>query len=147
MSPHFGLTKADREIDNTGYLLERAQLHFRTGKFLLTKGNIIHGYVTLFDSLISGFEYYISKNKGTLLNTSGFDLTNYPGMYSFLNSENILDFDFSFFDKLLSDALDFNLKSIDVSNTISEIERILVSLKICPFDETLLPPIQEEFLK
>ena len=146
MTPHFNLTKANPETDKVEYLLERSRIHFRTGKYLLKTGRIIHGYATLFDSLISGFEYYIIKNKDSLDNTEGFDINDYTGMFLLLNKHNILDFNFLYFDKLLSFALESNLNSLDSFTIIQEFKDLLSALSICPFDESLLPPIQKELM-
>ena len=146
MSPHFNLTTHDQETERAEFLLERSRLHFRTGKYLLRTNRIIHGYATLYDALISAFEYFILTNKKTLPNIENFDINDFTGMYQLLNTSNILKFDFLYFDKLLDYALSYNLGSIDSEYVIKEIDQILHILKVYPFDESLLPPIQLELL-
>jgi hypothetical protein len=131
--------------DRIGYLVERSQIHFRTAKFLIKRGKLDHGYSTLFDSLISGFEFYILKYKENFVNFEKFDITDYIGMYKLINQSNILDFNFSYFDRLLDGALEFNLHHSDPKLLIDEVESILTTLQVFPFDEELLPPIQKEF--
>jgi hypothetical protein len=140
--PHFGLIDEKALGPVIGPLM-RARLHIRGAKRRLVKGKISIGLITLYDALISAMQSYFASDLGSKLKTKeGDDLRDDKTLYRILTDSKVLDgkFDYSAFDELVGRALEEELSSYDYQPLLSEIETVMTSLGVMPFDESKLPP-------
>jgi len=147
MMPHF------RQIDYNSIspdeaLLMRAKLHIRGGKRRLREGKISLGIVTLYDALNSAIQWYVASSEHKrLLRIKDSDNVNDDHTVSdLLVRAGIIDprFNYNTFDELVDMALKKDMSSYDYSNVLKEIETVMTSLGVMPFDENELPPDRGE---
>lgn len=147
MMPHF------RQIDYNSIspdeaLLMRAKLHIRGGKRRLREGKISLGIVTLYDALNSAMQWYVasSEHKRLLRISDSDNVNDDRTVFDTLIREGIIDprFNYNTFDELVDMALKKDMSSYDYSNVLKEIETVMTSLGVMPFDEKSLPPDRGE---
>lgn len=140
--PHFGLIDEDR-LGPVQSLLMRARLHIRGGKIRLQRRQISLGIVTLYDALCIALQWYISvpENVKRLGIDSDDLIRDENKIILLLESAGVLDGAFAFdeFNILVERALNEEITEFSTENLMADIEKIMTSLGVMPFDENQLP--------
>jgi hypothetical protein len=121
----------------------RARLHIRGGKRRLREGKVSIGLITLYDALNCAMQYYFASDKGKALAIKeGDDLRDDKTLYRILMDSGVLGgkLDYGAFDELVGRALEEELSSYDYHPIVSEIDAVMATLGVMPFDESKLPP-------
>ncbi len=145
--PHFGLVD-ENKLGPIQSLLMRARLHIRGGKIRLQEKDISLGIITLYDALCTALNWYIlvPDNVERLGIDSAVLIRDEKSILSFLEKVGVLDGSFAFdeFDKLVERAILEEIEELDDRSFISDIEKVMTSLDVMPFDESLLPDIESD---
>ncbi len=140
--PHFGLID-EKALGPVQGPLMRARLHIRGAKRRLAQGKISIGLITLYDALISAMQSYLASEQGRKLKIKkGDDVRDDKTLYRILTDAGVLDgrLDYKAFDELVERALEEELSSYDYHPLLGDIEAVMTSLGVMPFDESTLPP-------
>ncbi len=142
--PHFGLVD-ENKLGPVQSLLMRARLHIRGGRLRLQKGKISMGIITLYDALCSALQWYVAVPEN--IKRLGVDTNNIikdeAQIILLLEKAGVLDgtFPFNEFNALVERALHEEIQEYDSKSIMNDIEKIMTSLGVMPFDESLLPPV------
>lgn len=141
--PHFGLIDEAALGPVKGPLM-RAKLHIRGGKRRLRQGKISMGIITLYDALVSAFEWYIASpdHRSRLQINDNDDLNDDKTAYEILLRSGVLDgsFDYKTWDNLVNKSLTHDMSDLDYHAILENIESVMTQLGVMPFDENELPP-------
>ncbi|WP_455463941.1 hypothetical protein [Candidatus Hodarchaeum mangrovi] len=144
--PHFGLMKPE-DMKEDEAVFFRARLHVRGAKRRLREGKVSLGFVTLYDALISGMQYWVlSPDLKNYVKLKEFDdITDDVNLFQILKRSKVICDTFSLCDfqllqKLMEEALMKELKLSQIETHLEKFEVLLEYLKILPFNELDLPP-------
>lgn len=140
--PHFGLMD-EKKLGPTSAALERARLHIRAGKRRLRQGKVSAGIATLYDALSHAMYWYLLTHPEIaktefLIRAESDDRENFARLVAagILESERPFDK----LSHLLQEALQRKLPAGNYHGVIQEVETLMTSLGVMPFDEDQLPP-------
>ena len=121
--------------------LQCARRYLRRGKRHLQAGRNSAGLVALYDSLLFGMRYYVTKHKQCGRIMENIDLWDATHLFHALTQAGLFEDPLFFhrFSLLVERALWQPSISFDAKATLAETERMLTKLGILPFYESALP--------
>ena len=128
-------------IAEEGAALSCARLYLRRGKRYLQASRNSAGIAALYDSILFGMRYYITKHKSCKSIIENLDLWDATGLFQALARAGIFDdpLGFNRFSLLVERALWQESFSFDADPILAEVERMLTKLGVIPFTESALP--------
>jgi len=124
--------------------LMRARLHVRSARIRLADGRIHEGVSTLFDALLSSFRWYVVSPERTaaLRIEDGEDLNDERVICEVLKRSGVIDasFDFGRICDTEDRILEHGVKGVDHKELSDQMESVMETLGVIPFDEDELPP-------
>ncbi|HLO16051.1 MAG TPA: hypothetical protein VK206_14560 [Anaerolineales bacterium] len=138
--PHYGLMDATQMTEENA-ALRRARLHLQGGKRRLQEGLAAAGVAALYDSVLFGMRYYITKHKRCTSFVENIDLWDVSGLFHALTRAGIFDDPLAFnrFSLIVERALWQESFLFDPASILAEVERMLTKLGVIPFNETIPP--------
>jgi hypothetical protein len=137
---HHDLENAIRSTDpSTAFTC--ARLHLRNGKRRLQKGHRMEGMIALFDAVLFGMRYYVTKHKQCAAVVENIDLWDATNLYQALTRAGVFDDPLAFnrFNLLVERALWQKSYAIDAVSMLVEVEKILLKLGVISSSEYSLP--------
>jgi len=142
--PHFGLI--DDSLQQADASLLRARLHVRGGKIRLSEGRKEDGVAALYDAQVHAmFRYFDSSElRSDLPIGDDDDLNDDRTLFIILKKAGVIDStmdvqDFDYIYQIMDDAIEDNMIEFDEHQFMFRFNRIMISLKALPFDESELP--------
>jgi len=124
--------------------LMRARLHVRSARIRLADGRIHEGMSTLFDALLSSFRWYVVSpgRVAALMIDDGDDLNDERVICEVLKRSGVIDasFDFGRICDTEDRILEHGVKGVDYKEIADQMESVMETLGVIPFDEDDLPP-------
>jgi hypothetical protein len=143
--PHSGLIDEDALGPEASELM-RARLHVRSARVRLADGRIHEGISTLFDALLSSFRWYVisPERAATLKVLDGEDLNDERVVCEVLKRSGVIDgsFDFGRICDTEDQILEHGAEGVDHKEIAGQMEAVMETLGVIPFDEDELPPEQ-----
>lgn len=140
--PHFGLMDEDALGPEASELM-RARLHVRSARTKIADGRIHEGISALFDALLSSLRWYVlSPKRAAGLKFDGDDLSDERAICEVLKRSGVIEpsFDFERICETEDRILESGIKGIDHEALAGEMESVMETLGVIPFDEDELPP-------
>jgi hypothetical protein len=137
---HYDLIDTTKIMDARTALL-CARLYLRGGKRRLQAGYSRAGIAELYDALLFGMRYYITRHKRCESLVENTDLWDAAGLFQALLRAGVFDDPITFnrFSLIVERALWQESFSFDVNVTLMEVETMLIKLGVMPMNESALP--------
>jgi len=116
-----------------------ARLYLRGGKRRLQKGLTAAGVIALYDSILFGMRYYIARHKRYELFLKTIDLWDAASMFQALTRAGVFEdlLIFNRFSLIVERALWQGSFSFDTNAVLTEVEKMLTTLGVMPFNENI----------
>jgi len=139
--PHFGLMDPDA-LGTEAAALQRARLHIRGGRRRLRQGKISAGLGTLYDALLFALDWYVASpdRRKNLPIQAEDNLRDDRTVFALLVKAGVIDgrFDYGVFKELV-EAAPYESSVYDYTETLNQVESVMVRLGVMPFQESELP--------
>jgi hypothetical protein len=114
-----------------------ARLHLRGGKRRLQKGLTAAGVVALYDSILFGMRYYITRHAHFAAFQKTIDLWDAAAMFQVLTRLGVFEdpLIFNRFSLIVERALWQRSFLFDTNAVLTEVEKMLATLGVMPFNE------------
>jgi hypothetical protein len=119
-------------------MLVCARLSLRVGKRSIQKGSSAAGVAALYDAVLFGMRYYITKHKRCASFVENTDLWDAASLFHALARAGVFDNSLSFnrFSLVVERALWQGSFLFDANATLAEVETMLTKLGVMPFDKS-----------
>ena len=116
-----------------------AHFHLRGGKRRLQKGLTTAGVVALYDSLLFGMRYYMTRHERCALFLEEIDLWDAVSMFQALTRAGVFEDPLTFnrFSLIVERALWQGSFSFDANAILTEVEKLLTALGVLPFNKNI----------
>ena len=131
-------TDASHLIDSRTALI-CARFNLRGGKRRLQKGLTAAGMVALYDSILFGMRYYITRHERCVSLLEDIDLWDALNMFEALTRAGIFEDPLTFnrLSLIVERTLWQGSLSLDAKAVLMEVEKVLVTLGVLPFPENI----------
>lgn len=115
-----------------------ARFNLRSGKRRLQKGRTIEGMIALYDSLLFGMHYYITRHNHCALFVKNIDLWDAASLFQALARAGVFEDPLTFnrFSLIAERALWQGSLVLDTDAMLTEVETMLRKLGIRPYNES-----------
>ena len=134
---------AEAKITDPRTALICARLNLRGGKRRLQSGFSAAGVVALYDAVLFGMHYYITKHKRCTPFVKNVDPWDATSLFHALAHTGVFDDPLSFnrLSLIVERALWQGSFAFDAESTLAEVEKILMKLGVIPFHRSTLPDV------
>ena len=116
-----------------------AHFRLRGGKRRLQKGLTAAGVVALYDSLLFGMRYYMTRHERFALSLEEIDLWDAVSMFQALTRAGVFEDSLTFnrFSLIVERTLWQGSFSFDANAVVAEVEKMLATLGVLPFNKNI----------